>query len=61
MCILNFACPGFESIYKIEERRIAKLMSAEKEERSAETTKKESSKNYTPKPSSLKKVVVISP
>lgn len=46
---------------KIEERRIAKLMSAEKEERSAETTKKESSKNYTPKPSSLKKVVVISP
>ena len=36
-------------------------MSAEKEERSAETTKKEYSKNYTPKPSSLKKIVVISP
>ena len=36
-------------------------MSAEKEERSAETTKKESSKNYTPKSSSLQKIVVISP
>lgn len=46
---------------KIEERRIAKLMSAEKEERSAETTKKESSENLTPKPSSLKKVILISP
>ena len=36
-------------------------MSAEKEERSAETTKKESSKNLTPKPSSLKKFIVLSP
>lgn len=36
-------------------------MSAEKEERSAETTKKEYSKNYIPKPSSLKKIAVISP
>lgn len=36
-------------------------MSAEKEERSAETTKEESNKNYTPKPSILKKVIVISP
>ena len=36
-------------------------MSAEKEEGSAETTKKESSENLTPKPSSLKKVILISP
>ena len=36
-------------------------MSAEKEECSGETTKKESNKNYTPKPSSLKNVIIISP
>ena len=38
-------------------------MSAEKEERSAETMPKESNKNYTPKRSSSKNlnVIVISP